>query len=70
MTNSHGAIISRHYSNMTIPLSTCSVVYPTPILVLQINYLDNVVKQDHRAIKCVTRGMLGSNRSGPPASSR
>jgi transposase-like protein len=29
-----------------------------PILVLQIKYLNNIVEQDHRAIKRVTRPML------------
>ena len=30
-----------------------------PITVRQIKYLNNIVEQDHRAIKCVTRPMLG-----------
>lgn len=31
----------------------------TPILIRQVKYLNNVVGQDHRAIKRVTRPMLG-----------
>jgi putative transposase len=31
----------------------------TPITIRQVKYLNNVVKQDHRAIKRVTRPMLG-----------
>jgi len=31
----------------------------TPIVVRQVKYLNNIVEQDHRAIKCVTRPMLG-----------
>jgi putative transposase len=31
----------------------------TPIKVRQIKYLNNIVEQDHRAIKCRTRPMLG-----------
>jgi transposase-like protein len=30
----------------------------TPIIVRQVKYLNNIVEQDHRAIKCVTRPML------------
>jgi putative transposase len=30
-----------------------------PILVRQVKYLNNIVEQDHRAIKRVTRPMLG-----------
>ena len=31
----------------------------TPIKVRQVKYLNNIVEQDHRAIKCRTRPMLG-----------
>jgi putative transposase len=31
----------------------------TPIVVRQVKYLNNIVEQDHRAIKRVTRPMLG-----------
>jgi putative transposase len=31
----------------------------TPIKIRQVKYLNNVVEQDHRAIKCITRPMLG-----------
>jgi transposase-like protein len=31
----------------------------TSIVIRQVKYLNNVVEQDHRAIKCVTRPMLG-----------
>jgi len=31
----------------------------TPITIRQVKYLNNVVKQDHRAIKRITRPMLG-----------
>ena len=30
----------------------------TPVIVRQVNYLNNIVEQDHRAIKRVTRPML------------
>ena len=32
---------------------------PSPVLVRQIKYLNNIVEQDHRAVKRVTRPMLG-----------
>jgi putative transposase len=37
------------------------------ILVCQANYLNNIVEQDHHAIKRVTRPMLTLNHSAPPA---
>jgi putative transposase len=33
--------------------------YETPIKIRQVKYLNNVVEQDHRAIKRITRPMLG-----------
>ena len=38
-----------------------------PILVRQVAYLNNIVEQDHRAIKRVTKRCSTLNRSGPPA---
>ena len=43
--------------------------YGTAIAIRQVKYLNNVVEQDHRAVKRVTRPMLGfksfeGNRSG------
>jgi len=32
---------------------------PSPVLVRQVKYLNNIVEQDHRAVKRVTRPMLG-----------
>lgn len=32
----------------------------TPVTIRQIKYLNNIVEQDHRAIKRITRPMLGS----------
>jgi putative transposase len=37
------------------------------ILVRQVKYLNDIVEQDHRAIKRLTRPMLTSNHSAPPA---
>lgn len=31
----------------------------TPVIVRQVKYLNNIVEQDHRAIKRITRPMLG-----------
>ena len=31
----------------------------TPIIIRQVKYLNNIVEQDHRAVKRVTRPMLG-----------
>ncbi len=31
----------------------------TPVTIRQVKYLNNIVEQDHRAIKCLTRPMLG-----------
>jgi putative transposase len=31
----------------------------TPIIVRQIKYLNNIVEQDHRAVKRITKPMLG-----------
>jgi transposase-like protein len=41
----------------------------TPIKVRQVKYLNNIVEQDHRAIKRRTRPMMGFKISGVPASS-
>lgn len=39
----------------------------TPIIVRQVKYLNNIVEQDHRAIKRVTRPMLNfSSHFDPP----
>ena len=32
---------------------------PSPVLVRQIKYLNNIVEQDHRAVERVTRPVLG-----------
>jgi len=34
-------------------------VHITPIVVRQVKYLNNVVKQDHRSVKRVTRPIVG-----------
>jgi putative transposase len=39
-----------------------------PILVLQVNYLNNIVEQDHRAIKRVTKPMLNFKSFGAAGS--
>jgi transposase-like protein len=41
----------------------------TPINVRQAKYLNNIIEQDHRAIKRRTRPMLGSRIFVAPASS-
>ena len=38
-----------------------------PILVRQVKYLNNIIEQDHRAIKRVTRPMLNFKSFGPLA---
>jgi len=38
----------------------------TPVIVRQVKYLNNIVEQDHRAIKRVTRPMLISSHFEPP----
>ncbi|MBT4287493.1 MAG: IS6 family transposase [Deltaproteobacteria bacterium] len=37
-----------------------NIEYNTTIEIQQVKYLNNIVEQDHRAIKRITRGMLGS----------
>jgi putative transposase len=38
-----------------------------PIEVRQIKYLNNIVEQDHRAVKRITKPMLSFKPSAPPA---
>jgi putative transposase len=40
-------------------LHAVNAVRETPITIRQVKYLNNVVEQDHRAIKRITRPMLG-----------
>lgn len=40
----------------------------TPITIRQVKYLNNIVEQDHRAIKCLTRPMLDSRTFAARAS--
>ena len=50
-----GQQLNRSDYYMTPPNRTLS----TPITIRQVKYLNNVVEQDHRAIKRITRTMLG-----------
>jgi putative transposase len=43
----------------TAAIERCNAEYKLTIEVRQVTYLNNIVEQDHRAIKRVTRLMLG-----------
>ena len=47
-----------------IPIINATEPREVPILVRQIKYLNNIVQQDHRAIKQVTRPMLNFKSFG------
>jgi len=40
-------------------IKSCNEAHGTPIIIRQVKYLNNIVEQDHRAVKRVTRPMLG-----------
>jgi transposase-like protein len=46
-------------------MDTVNAGRDVPILVMQVEFLKNIVEQDHRAIKLVTKSMLNFNCAGP-----
>ena len=43
----------------TAGIESYNVEHDTTIAIRQCKYLNNIVEQDHRAVKCITRPMLG-----------
>jgi hypothetical protein len=65
-----GNVIFSHYKALTRLAKLATTYYPavirshnkdhgTTILIRQVKYLNNIMEQDHRAVKRVTRPMLG-----------
>ncbi|OXC77958.1 Mobile element protein [Caballeronia sordidicola] len=50
--------IDKSGSNLAA-LQAVNAARETPIMIRQLKYLNNVVEQDHRAVKRITRPMLG-----------